>query len=84
VAFPNKSVGETGFSSFRGQALQIQNIGDYSIKFFKIIHKINRADGPTFVYSNFKELGGIRCFIKLLTMTAVMILKHGKNTITIH
>ena len=66
VAFPNKSVGETGFSSFRGQALQIQNIGDYSIKFFKIIQKINKADGPTFVYSNFKELGGIRCFIKFL------------------
>lgn len=66
VAFPNKSVGETGFASFRGQALQIQNIGDYSIKFFKIIQKINKAEGPTFVYSNFKELGGIKCFIKFL------------------
>ena len=66
VAFPNKSIGEVGYSSFRGQALQMQNIGEYSIKFFKIYQKINKADGPVFVYSNFKELGGIRCFVKFL------------------
>jgi hypothetical protein len=66
VSFPNKSIGEIGYSSFRGQALQIQNIGEYSIKFFKIYQKINKADGPVFVYSNFKELGGIRCFVKFL------------------
>jgi nucleoside-triphosphatase THEP1 len=66
VAFPNKSIGEVGYGSFRGQALQIQNIGEYSVKFLKIIKKINQADGPTFVYSNFKELGGIRCFVKFL------------------
>ena len=66
VSFPNKSIGEIGYSSFRGQALQIQNIGEYSTKFFKIYQKIGKADGPVFVYSNFKELGGIRCFIKFL------------------
>jgi hypothetical protein len=66
VAFPNKSIGEIGYSSFRGQALQIQNIGEYSIKFQKIYYKIGKADGPVFIYSNFKELGGIRCFVKFL------------------
>lgn len=66
VAFPNKSAGADGFASFRGEALQIQNIGEYSIKFFKIIQKINKAEGPVFVYSNFKELGGIKCFVKFL------------------
>lgn len=66
VAFPNKSIGEIGFGSFRGEALQMQNISEYSIKFFKIMQKINKADGPVFVYSNFKELGGIRCFVKFL------------------
>lgn len=66
VAFPNKSIGEVGYASFRGQALQIQNIGEYSVKFLKIMKKINQADGPVFVYSNFKELGGIRCFVKFL------------------
>jgi hypothetical protein len=66
VAFPNKSIGELGYSSFRGQALQMQNIGEYSVKFLKIYQKIGKADGPVFVYSNFKELGGIKCFVKFL------------------
>ena len=66
IAFPNKSIGEIGFSSFKGDYLQMQNIGDYSIKFLKIIKKISESDGPVFVYSNFKELGGIRCFITFL------------------
>jgi hypothetical protein len=66
IAFPNKSIGEVGYSSFRGQSLQIQNIGEYSIKFLKIIQKVNKVDGPIFIYSGFKELGGIRCLIKFL------------------
>lgn len=66
IAFPNKSIGEIGFSSFRNEYLQMQNIGNYSIKFLKIIKKINEADGPVFVYSNFRELGGIKCFITFL------------------
>ena len=66
IAFPNKSIGEVGYGSFRGQALQMQNISEYSIKFFKIYKKISQSDGPVFVYSNFKELGGIKCFIKFI------------------
>jgi nucleoside-triphosphatase THEP1 len=67
IAFPNKSIGEQGYSSFRGEALQMQNIGEYSAKFFKIMKKINKSDGPVFVYSNFRDLGGIRSFIKFLS-----------------
>jgi hypothetical protein len=66
IAFPNKSVGEMGFTSFKGDILQIQNIGEYSIKFLKIIKKINKSDGTIFLYSNFKEVGGIKCFITFL------------------
>jgi hypothetical protein len=66
IAFPNKSIGEVGYSSFRGEALQMQNIGEYSIKFLKIMKKMSKADGPVFIYSNFKELGGIRCLVKFL------------------
>lgn len=66
IAFPNKSIGEIGYASFKGESLQMQNIGTFSIKFLKIIKKINQADGPVFVYSNFKELGGIKCFVKFL------------------
>ncbi len=66
IAFPNKSIGEEGFSSFKGDKLQMQNIGNYSIKFYKIMKKINVSEGPIFIYSNFKELGGLKCLIKFL------------------
>lgn len=66
IAFPNKSISDNGFSSFRGDVLQIQNISEYSSKFFKMYKKIAKAEGPIFVYSNFKELGGIKCLITFL------------------
>jgi nucleoside-triphosphatase THEP1 len=66
VAFPNKSIGEAGFSSFKGDKLQMQNINQYSTKFYKMIKKINSSDGNVFVYSNFKELGGIKPFVRFL------------------
>jgi superfamily II DNA or RNA helicase len=66
IAFPNKSIGEIGFSSFKNDALQLQNIEKYSIKFFKIFKKIKKSEGPIFVYSNFKEIGGIKSFAKFI------------------
>jgi hypothetical protein len=66
VSFPNKSIGELGFSSFKGDNLKMSNIGRYSIKFLKIIQKINKSEGPNFIYSNFKEYGGIKCFMTFL------------------
>jgi hypothetical protein len=66
VSFPNKLTGEKGFTSFKGDKLLMKNIGIYSIKFYKIIQKINQSIGPIFVYSNFKEFGGIKCFVNFL------------------
>jgi|UniRef100_A0A6C0EDU3 hypothetical protein len=66
IAFPNKSIGEIGFNSFKDDYLQLQNIKLYSIKFYKIFKKIKKADGPIFIFSNFKESGGIKCFIKFI------------------
>jgi len=66
IAFPNKSIGELGFSSFNNDALQLQNIEKYSIKFFKIFKKIKKSEGSIFVYSNFKEIGGLKSFIKFI------------------
>lgn len=66
VAFPNKSIGEVGFSSFEDTKLQLQNIEKFSIKFYKIFKKIKKSDGPIFVYSNFKDVGGLKSFIKFI------------------
>jgi superfamily II DNA or RNA helicase len=66
IAFPNKSIGEIGFSSFRDDALLLSNINKYSIKFYKILKKIKLSEGPVFIYSNFKDYGGIKCLVTFL------------------
>tara|TARA_A100001015_G_scaffold218004_1_gene245019 strand:- start:1187 stop:2635 length:1449 start_codon:yes stop_codon:yes gene_type:complete len=66
ISFPNKSFGIKGYKSLTKKSLQIQNIKNYSIKFYKIYKKISKSEGPVFIYSNFKEIGGIRSLIKFL------------------
>jgi len=66
IAFPNKSIGDIGFSSFKDNKLKLQNVENYSIKFYKIFKKIKKSEGPVFVYSNFKEEGGLKSFITFI------------------
>jgi superfamily II DNA or RNA helicase len=66
LAFPNKSIGHVGFSSFKNNILQLSNVEKYSIKFSKILKKIKKSEGPIFVYSNFKDIGGLKSFIKFI------------------
>lgn len=66
VAFPNKGINEDGFDSFKGKALDLENLKTYSVKFYKIMRKIRSCKGTVFVYSSFKEYGGIKSFIKVL------------------
>ena len=44
----------------------MSNLKEYSIKFYKILKKVKQSEGPIFIYSNFKEYGGIRSFVKVL------------------
>ena len=67
VPFPDKLIKEDGYDAFRGNA--IKENGDlmkYSIKFYKILRNIKKCKGTAFVYSNFREYGGIQTFIKVL------------------
>ena len=66
VAFPNRSINLTGFNSFRGDILYLKNLKEYSIKFYRMLRRIKRSEGPVFIYSNFKEFGGIKSFVKVL------------------
>jgi hypothetical protein len=66
IAFPNKSIDDVGFSSFKGNKLQLQNIKNYSIKFYKIFKRIKKSEGPVFVYSNFRDVGGLKSFITFI------------------
>lgn len=66
IAYPKKLIGEEGYKKFSGQCLQMSNLKEYSIKFYKILKKIKKSEGPVFIYSNFKEYGGIKSFVKIL------------------
>jgi superfamily II DNA or RNA helicase len=66
VVFPNKKINEAGFKSFRDKSLSYKKLHVYSPKFAKMMKRINAAKGPVFVYSNFKEYGGIKSFIRVL------------------
>ena len=66
ISFPNKSAGLLGYTSFNEEALMVQNIRKYSVKFFKIYQKIKDSLGPVFIYSNFKDVGGIKSIVKFL------------------
>ena len=66
IAFPNKCINERGYSSFIGRYVKFRCLPKYSIKFYKILRKILRSRGTIFVYSNFKEFGGVKSFIRVL------------------
>lgn len=65
VVFPNRQINEQGFASFIGKQIT-ENLHIYSPKFDKIIKRIDRSPGKVFVYSGFKEYGGIRSFSRVL------------------
>lgn len=66
IAFPNKGIGEEGYASFKASNLQFEKLQMFSIKFYKILRKIRACKGPVFIYSNFKEYGGIKSLVKVL------------------
>jgi superfamily II DNA or RNA helicase len=64
IAYPNKSYGEIGYSSLTKSAME--NIKNYSIKFYKIYKNIKKSKGLNFIYSNFKDYGGLKALIHFL------------------
>lgn len=65
IAFPQKKVGRAGYLALTKKHLMMKNIKTYSAKFYKILRKVKQAQGPVFIYSNFKEYGGILSLIKV-------------------
>ncbi len=66
IAFPNGKIGEAGYDSLTEEDLNTINFKDFSPKFLRILRKIKQTDGTVFLYSNFKEYGGIKSFVRLL------------------
>ncbi len=66
VIFPNGLINKDGFDSLEDDDLQVAEIKQYSPKFLKILRKIKKCEGTVFVYSNFKEYGGIKTLARIL------------------
>lgn len=64
--YPNGKLGKEGYDSLTDNDFSYDKMREYSPKFLKIIRKIKKCDGTVFVYSNFKEYGGIKTFVRLL------------------
>jgi superfamily II DNA or RNA helicase len=79
VAFPNRLIKEEGYNAFKGRFLK-EELEKYSTKFYKILKNIKRSPGPVFVYSSFREYGGIQSFIKVLEANGFKdLLGHGEG-----
>lgn len=66
ITYPNGKTGLAGYRSLRDSDLTLDKIKEYSPKFLKIFRKIKKCKGTVFVYSNFKEYGGIKPFTRFL------------------
>jgi len=79
IAFPNLKIREEGYESLTSKTVgTLEDLKNYSIKFYNIIMKIKTSNGPVFVYSNFKEYGGITSFVRVLEIYGyVNYVEHG-------
>ena len=66
ISFPKKEINENGYNKFIKDNLELDKLKMYSIKFYKILKKIKKSKGTIFIYSNFKEYGGLKSLIKVL------------------
>ena len=64
--FPNGKQNIEGFESLKDSDFDAEKLKKYSPKFLKILRKIKKCDGTIFVYSNFKEYGGLAIFAEML------------------
>jgi superfamily II DNA or RNA helicase len=78
IVFPNKRTNEVGYKSLTHN--NIKKLKEYSIKFYKIISKIKRCHGKVFIYSSFREYGGIKTLEGILEFFGYKnYLKYGEG-----
>ena len=65
IVFPNKKTNDEGLKSLTPEIIK-RKLYIYSIKFYNIINKILHSKGKIFIYSSFKQFGGIKSLIKIL------------------
>jgi hypothetical protein len=66
IAFPNKLVNAAGLNALKSSHMRLENLINYSTKYYHLIKNILKSSGTVFIYSNFKEYGGLITIIKIL------------------
>ena len=80
IAYPNKKINDEGLASLKGNKLKMSNLKIYSIKFYFILRQIKKTKGTIFIYSNFKNHGGILTLSKILDNLGYKnFSKHGEG-----
>lgn len=85
IVFPNKKMEKEGIDSLSKTHI-LEDLKMYSTKIYKIVKKIKQSDGPIFVYSTYKNCGGIESLVKILECFGYKNFKNngvGKNTFAI-
>lgn len=78
IVFPNKKINELGFSSLTDHDI-LDNLDQYSTKFFSLLKKIKKNQ-KIFIYSGFKDYGGIKSLVRILeTYGYKNYLKYGEG-----
>ena len=67
IAYPNKLSKQDGFKSINEKT--IKDLKNFSIKIFTLLQNINKQKGTIFIYSNFKEYGGIYVVKRILELS---------------
>ncbi len=66
IAFPNKKVNKSGLDALTGRHMELENLKTYSTKYYQIMRRVLKSSGTIFIYSGFKEYGGLMPLIKIL------------------
>lgn len=64
--YPNGKIGADGYKSLTKKDYTMERISELSPKMIKILRKIKKCNGTIFIYSSFKEFGGIKPLISVL------------------
>ena len=82
IAFPNKLVNKAGLNALTKKAMELENLRIYSTKYYEIMKRVLKSSGTIFIYSNFREYGGLMSFIKILehyNFKNFLTNGHGRN-----
>jgi superfamily II DNA or RNA helicase len=66
IAFPSKLVNKSGLDALTKRMMDLENLKTYSTKYYYLMKYVLKSSGTIFIYSNFREYGGLTSLIKIL------------------